>query len=301
MLKNFYCFLNEYKNIGSLYHIVDLEKIFYILRNNKISSKYFYNISTTIDKMMGGYMGDNPTSVFKLELDGGSLSNKYKMSPFSYKSRTNIYFNEREEQIKTQEIKNVKKYINKIIINKDRLEFLKNSGWFSTDGGHVDGKGRIPFPVIFKELIDLIEKNGLSDKLYVQTGLVIKKDDSYIQSILEYSILKVHHGYCYYMRGYVEGVHPELGLKVMLDDVLPVDKRNKKIEKLVIGHEYENMWLHKKPFRIDIELPERYNLYEFDFKYEIDDVISEDDNFIYIRTAHLKHIEKIKSEHWKDY
>jgi hypothetical protein len=86
MLRNFYSFLNEYKNIGSLYHIIDIEKIFYILKHNKISSKYFSNISTTRDKMMGEYLGDSSTSVFKLELDGGALSNKYKMRPFSYKT-----------------------------------------------------------------------------------------------------------------------------------------------------------------------------------------------------------------------
>lgn len=301
MLRNFYTFLNEYKNIGNLYHIVDIEKIFYILKHNKISSKYFSNISTTRDKMMGGYLGDSPTSVFKLELDGGALSNKYKMRPFSYKSNTNIYFDEREEQIKTQEIKNIKQYITRIIINKRRLENLKDTGWFNTDGGHVDGKGRISFPEIFKEILDLIKENNIEDKLYIQDGTVIKKDNGYIQSILDYALLKIQHGYCYYIRGYKEGVHKELGLKVMLDDVLPVDDRNKKIEQLVIGHEYEDMWLQKKSYPVDVELPEGYNLYEFDFKYELENVISEDDNFVYLKTALLKHIEKIKSEHWKDY
>jgi hypothetical protein len=287
--------INEYKNIGNLYHIVDIEKLFYILRNNKISSKYFQNISTTRDKMMGGYIGDSSTSVFKLEFDSAVLSNNYKMKPFSYKSQTNIYFDEKEEQIQTNEIKNIKKYINKIIINKKRLEYLKDSGWFNTDGGFVVGKGKISFPEIFKELINLIDENGLRDKLYVQTDSTIKKDDEYIQSVLDYSILKIHHGYCYYIRGFIEGIHPKFGMKVLQDDILPVDDRNKKIETLVIGHDYEYMWLHKKSYPVDVELPEGYSLYEFDFKYKLEDVISEDNNFIYLKTTILRHIKKIKS------
>jgi hypothetical protein len=301
MLKTFLFFIkennthiNEYKNVGVVYHIVDIEKLFYILRNNKISSKSFSNISTTRDKMMGGYIGGSPTSVFKLELDGDALSHKYKIKPFSYISNTNIYFDEKEEQIKTQEIKDIKKYINKIIISKNRLDDLKQSGWFTTDGGHVDGKGRIPFPEIFKELIDLIKEDGLYDKLYIQDGSIIKKDDVYIQSVLNYFLLKIYHGYCYYMRGYKEGIHQELGLKVMLDDILPIDERNKKIEKLVIGYDYENMWLHKKSYPMDVKLKDGYSLYEFDFKYELEDIISEDVNFVFVKNTHLKHIGKLK-------
>ena len=42
----------ESKNIQNLYHIVDIDKLYYILDNNEIKSYKFSNISTTRNKMM---------------------------------------------------------------------------------------------------------------------------------------------------------------------------------------------------------------------------------------------------------
>jgi len=77
-------FLLEYKNIGPIYHIIDMEKLEFILTNNYLKPKHFWGgISTTRNKMMNSYTGDSPVSIFKLELDTGKLSNNYKIKPVS--------------------------------------------------------------------------------------------------------------------------------------------------------------------------------------------------------------------------
>jgi hypothetical protein len=65
--------IRESKIDNKLYHIIDFEKLFYILNNNKIKSYKFSFISTTRNVNMVGYVGDSPTSIFKLELDWNEL------------------------------------------------------------------------------------------------------------------------------------------------------------------------------------------------------------------------------------
>jgi hypothetical protein len=124
---------NESKSVGVLYHIIDFEKLKYIIENNHLKSFKAGNsggISTTRNKMMQGYLGDNSTSFFKLELDGEKLSHKYKIRPMAYVSATNVRFQEYEELIVTNHkpLSDVDKYINKLIISKDRIKnFVKHS------------------------------------------------------------------------------------------------------------------------------------------------------------------------------
>jgi hypothetical protein len=287
-------FLLEYKNLGSLYHIVDFEKLFYILKNNVISSKNFSNISLTRNKMLSGYLGDSPASIFKLEIDGDKLSNNYKIIPYVYKSNTDIYFNdEREEQVKTYMIKNASKYIKKIIIIKSRLERLrKETAWFTTDGGYFES-GRKNIPELLKEIITLIKERNI--ELYIQEKSVIKKDDDYINFILNHPIKKIHHAYAYYIRGHEEMEKSKY--RSFKEVSIPLNKKNKKIYELVVGYNYENLYLMKeKPINhpnINTKdvIGDRYmQLNIFDFVYDNKDIIKETDDEILVKTAKLKHI-----------
>lgn len=116
----------ESKQVGDLYHLVTLEKMKFILDNDLIKSRNFVSISLTRNKHMNDYLGSDGLVLFKLVLDGNKLSNNYKISPFSYISKTSIRFNEFEEIIKSNEIKNISKYIKQIIvIDKNLKDFRK--------------------------------------------------------------------------------------------------------------------------------------------------------------------------------
>ncbi len=145
-LKSFHSF-NEGKNYGVLYHILDNDKLKYVFENDHLrpyTASHLSGISTTRNKMMNGYLGDNSTSFFKLELDGSKLSNKYKIKPVSYISQTKVRFEEHEEVIlsKGKPIENLHKYVNKLIVVKDRIEKLRktlrssdsSSDFFTTAG-----------------------------------------------------------------------------------------------------------------------------------------------------------------------
>lgn len=294
MLNNYNNFLLEYKNLGSLYHIIDFEKLFYILNNNVISSYKFSNISFTRDKMMNGYLGDSPTSIFKLEIDGDKISQNYKVNPFSFISNTNIRFDEREEQVKTREIKNAFKYIKKIILIKKRVEYLKNeSSWFTSDGGYFKSD-RTPMQLILKSIYELIKEKGFD--LYIQDGTVIKKEDDYILSLINSPIVKIPNAYGYYYRGHEKMDDKEFGH--YKEVTIPLDSRNEEIKELVIGWDYQNIWLLKnKPNsepkeKIDFDKKKYVDmkLYIFDFIYENQDILKEDGDYVLIDSGKLKHI-----------
>ena len=101
------------KQVGTLYHITNLDGMEFIMRDNKLRRGSYSGISFSRDKMLNSYIGDRPRSYFKLIIDGNKLSNKYKIEPYKYHSRNdNVNFrNEAEELIKVNEIPNVDKYI----------------------------------------------------------------------------------------------------------------------------------------------------------------------------------------------
>ena len=220
----------ESKNLGNLYHIVDIEKLNYILDNNKIESYKAGEgrISLTRNKMLTGYLGDNSSSVFKLEVDGNKLSSKYKIKPYRYKTRNAGYLDEYEEQVQTNKITNIFNYINRFIIDKNRVmnlmySFDKLSDWFTTEGTRHGN-----FPTILKNIKDKIDKVGL--ELYVQDGSIIKKDDKWIDYIINFPIKKIDKRYFIVLRKRIELE------KYRYRDTL-VDFDNKPIIKeLVIGY-----------------------------------------------------------------
>ena len=190
----------ESKNLGNLYHIVDIEKLNYILDNNKIVSYKAGDgkISLTRNKMMTGYLGDNSSSVFKLEIDGDKLSHKYRIKPYRYKTMNAGYLDEYEEQVQTNKITNIFNYTNKIIVDKKRVLnlmyiFDKLSDWFTSEGTRHGN-----FPTILKEIKYKANSKGL--ELYVQDGSIIKKDDEWIDYIINFPIKKIEKRYFIVLR-----------------------------------------------------------------------------------------------------
>lgn len=287
MIQSYNNFLLERIYDGNLYHVVDIEKLLYILNNNEIKSYKFSLISTTRNKFLNGYIGDSPISIFKLELDGKKLTTIYDSKPFTYISNTKIEFTEEdEEQIQTNKIENVFEYIDKVILLKSRVNNLLDSGWFTTDGGHF-GNTRMNLPQILKFVIKVIKKKGL--ELYVQDGKEIKKDNAYIESILNYPIKQINHGYAYYFRGSVEEYNVKWKINTHIEKTYPLDSRNKEIEELVIGHDYNNLWISKDKLKPNDKM-DNFKLYIFDFKYELENIVSETENEVLVKTAHLSNI-----------
>lgn len=272
----------ESKNIQNLYHIVDIEKLLYILEQNKITSFKFSKISTTRNKMMNRYLGDKPSSIFKIELDGSKLSNHYKMKSYQdrYKMGSDyFYYNEWEEQIQTDEIKNVSKYIIKIILIKNRIENLKDSAWFEK---HFNSEYK------YKNLPELLKNIIVKYKIdfWVQDGSIIKKDDDYINSIINYELREKYHGYALYYRGLKK--RKDRGYD---ETTIALDERNNDIKNLVVGYTYDDIWIKNDTKYININKPpselENVTLNIFDFEYSKNDIIKYDGDFILINNGKL--------------
>lgn len=290
----------EAKNYSSLYHIIDLNKLAFIIDNNVLKSYHFSKISTTRNKMMNGYTGDSPVSIFKLELDAEKLSQNYKIKPFAEKyteigldSRKIKRFQEWEEQIQTNEIKNIDRYVKKLIIIKSNVERLKDSGWFDTDGGNFRGQ-RMTFPEYFRTYLPKVKF-----PIYVQEGAVIKKDDEWIDSIKNYELKIINHAYALAYKG-CRRVKDEY---YCVDHVNFVDDKNKielkRGDSLVIGYKYNDLYLSKdldkikkQMLELDYELEDTeefrgMELRILDFIYESEDVIKESNEFVYVNKAKL--------------
>jgi hypothetical protein len=267
----------ESKNIGILYHIIDIEKLDYILDNNKIDSYRAGDgkISLTRNKMLTGYIGDNSSSVFKLEIDGNKLSSKYKIKPYRYKTKNAGYLDEYEEQVQTNKIINIFNYINKIIIDKKRVlhlmyTFGRLSDWFTSEGTRHGN-----FPNILKRIKEKANKSGL--ELYVQDGSVIKKDDKWIDSIINFPIKKIEKRYFIILRKRIE-----IGRYRYQDSLVDFDN-NIIIKDLVVGYNIEI-----DPNKIKgIELKS----FEESKKFKFDDIEDEVHYFIEIR--------KLDDGNWK--
>ena len=279
-------FLLEYKNIGPIYHIIDMGKLEFILTNDYLKPKHFFGgISTTREKMINGYTGDSPVSIFKLELDSGKISNNYKIKPVSDTtteigyggSRKTVHFDEREELIVTQKLDNISKFINKLIINKRRVDNLKDSGWFDSDGGNYKGN-RMTIPEYFKKFIE-----NCKLPVYVQDGTQIKKDDKWIESIINYPIKQINHGYIFYNKEYRP--HPKFK-RAIKEYFVPLDKMNNELDDIVIGYDYKDLYLSKQTNKLN------RGEYVFDFEYELDDIIEENNKYIRVSKAKLSHVDK---------
>lgn len=110
--------LKESKQVGTLYHITSIQGIDFIVNKNILKSNNFNNISTTRNKLMFLYPGSPPDALFKIELNGNKLSEKYKIIP-TVDSNMTWKYDEQEELIKANKIINIKSYIKNYIFNID--------------------------------------------------------------------------------------------------------------------------------------------------------------------------------------
>jgi len=281
--------ITEGVNYGNLYHIIDNNKFKFIIDNDKLSPYIASNsgkISFTRNKMMNSYLGDAPTSFLKLEIDASKLSNNYKISPFRYKSHNNGHFDEWEEM--TNPIKNISRYVTKLIINKNKIENLKKSVRFENNlSDYFTTKGTIngTIPSMMKYIID-----NSPYPVYVQDGSVIKKDDVYIQSLINFELKKVEFRYELVYRGYVY-IKNKKGSR---DSVLYSNGEH------VIGDLVVGIAVDKKPLKtmsevldINIDFNKQIRGEEFTpyiFTYRIGKKLNYLENIIYLTPNRLKEV-----------
>ena len=234
-------------NYQNLYHILDMEKIKYLFENNRLTPYKAGGgyISFTREKMMNSYLGSN-NSFIKLEVDANKLNTKYRIRPFSYKSRNGQRFDEREERIKG-EIKNAFNFIDKIIIIKNNIESLRKnfrditpSDYFTTIGINSEFKN---LPNMIKYIVD-----NSPVEVYVQDGSVIKKDDEYLNSLINYELHDVTFKYDVWYRGSFK--HPKFRFGV--NDTI-IDSDGNRYENFVIGEEYPPSLNLKNKEDLDID------------------------------------------------
>jgi len=180
--------IKEGKQIGNLYHILGINSLLYIIKNNKLKGLNYPYISTTRNKMFNDYLGGEVWKLFKLELDGDKLSNKYKIEPYSFENLQGRKFSEYEEVIKTKEIINIFSYVNKFIIIKDNIESINglgdnfysiyddklpnyNNRYFNANGAKVNLSD-------IRKLINKLPKNIL----YIQDKTRVYQDFNYLKN-----------------------------------------------------------------------------------------------------------------------
>lgn len=225
----------ERKNLGDLYHVLDYDKLLYVLKNNKITSYKAGdgNISLTRNKMLNSYLGDSPQSMFKLIIDGDKLSDKYRIKPFRFFSRNGQGFEEYEERVSAREITNVFSYIKGVVIIKKRVERLMRYPWHKesevSDYLTTVGARNGTLPEMIKKITEEVDYRGL--ELYVQEDNKISKNDEFINYIINYPIKVVKQKNIILYRGYISD-EGRFGAK----DIL-VDIEGKIVsDSMVIGH-----------------------------------------------------------------
>lgn len=225
--------LNErLKHLKNVYHVLDIDKLNYVLKNNKISSYKFTGISTTRSRFMSGYTGDSPVSWFKLELDYVKLNKDYKNKKFVFRSVTNVSMPEEEEQLfETSEISPAFDYITKVILIKSRIERSMTS---IRDNGPSDWITDAPVPKrkvpeIIKHFYQKLKERNM--KFFVQEfdGRIVE-DDAYIQKLMD---IKLKHVDIYYAYAYRKNKRVnQYTQDVIYDPVKKVD------HVLIVGKEY---------------------------------------------------------------
>lgn len=239
----------ESKNYGNIYHILDEDKLKFVIKTDTLKPYKASNgnsISFTRNKMMNSYLGDSVTSWFKLEIDGEKLSENYRIRPYSYRSYNGGRFEEYEEIVK-KPIENISKYVTKLIIIKSRIENSKKtlrdqsiSDWFSDIKKEDD---RLP------NIIKWVYENS-PYPIYVQEGSIIKKDDDYINSIINHPIKKVTFKYDIWYRG----MKPSKRHRGGYNDVM-IDSDGREIVEWVIGEYYDKPMDLKDYEELDFKSP----------------------------------------------
>lgn len=122
MAITFESFVSKSKPVGVLYHLLTEDKLRFVLDTNKLEARNFVGISMTRSKQLNSYLGSNGQVIAKLKIDGNMLSNDYQIEPYQYISDTGIRLeNEEESLVKTNVIKNIKKYIIAVILLENSI------------------------------------------------------------------------------------------------------------------------------------------------------------------------------------
>lgn len=179
-MKTFKEFLIEAKQVGTLYHLTNLDGMEYILRDNKLRRGQYEGISFTRNKMLNSYVGSPVNLFFKLIIDGDKLSEKYKLEPYKYHAndRSIDFRKEAEELVRVNEISNISKYIKGIAFIYDNFELRERD--------YNEGPKELLYYGNFKtflneDLKDLLNRIRKKYPLYVQLGTQIKKDDKWFK------------------------------------------------------------------------------------------------------------------------
>lgn len=222
------------QHLKHVYHVLDLEKLEYVLKHNSIKTYHFHEgISTTRNRYMNNYVGAGVTSWFKFQMDYSKLNQSYKNKKFVYVSRTNVKFTGEEEQLfQTSEITPAFDYIEKVILIKPNLE--RSMKYFNDDERLSDWMSNAPtperkIPHIIKHIVQELQKYNCP--LYVQEeNGVIKRDDDYLNHIINHPLQDETFKYAYIYRKYER-------IREYNRDVFYCPKI-KKMHETVIGHEY---------------------------------------------------------------
>ena len=234
-MKRFIRKFNESKKYQHLYHLLGFDNMVYMLEHNRLSPYRAGGgyISFTTNRMMNGYIGEDVTTFFKLEIDWDKLSEKYETNPYTYVSMNGYKFSEHEERVKG-EIENISEYITKIILIKSKIEYLKkptrntkHSDYYTT-GGNV--KNNIPYMIKY-----IMENTNIP--LYVQDDRTIMKDDVYLKSLVDFKLTEVKYKYEIAYRGYTK--NPKVG-KYGKTEIVVYDNGDEYHGELVVGMEYDN-------------------------------------------------------------
>lgn len=174
--------LTESKQVGTLYHLTNLDGIEFIMKNNKLMRKLYDGISFTRNKMLNFYEGHPDKLYFKLIIDGDKLSNNYKLEPFKYHSYNDEvdFRNEAEEMVKVKEILNANKYIKGVAFIYRNFEGIDEKEYIEEGPNGLLFYGNFK-TFLNKDLPDLLNQINKKYGLYVQIGSQIKKDDKWFK------------------------------------------------------------------------------------------------------------------------
>lgn len=151
-LKTFESFLNEFKQVGTIYHFTLFDSLEGILEEDRMeSSAMFDYISFTRNPLFKFHRRN-----CRISFDGDAMSERFHIEPFfydpekdpmyydpehmDYKERRELYGDEREERIKKKEIKGIKKYITlvEVIRNGKDEDFEKRLMKLEEDNPEIE-------------------------------------------------------------------------------------------------------------------------------------------------------------------
>ena len=126
----------EAKSVGTLYHFTNVSKLIKILSSNifKYSSTH-EQISFTRNKDFA-WQSDifNERACVRIDVDGGKISENYKITPYQYDFTGFTGFNkgrgeDQYEEVIRRDIHDAKKYIKSVVIYRDRAFKIAPENW----------------------------------------------------------------------------------------------------------------------------------------------------------------------------